>query len=297
MDRNLNCVRSESPERASCYRQNLSRFASVFLGLSFVLAFSTNVFGICAGVDTSFTEADNRRYLAEVPNDAGRYYSVGLSHYCGGRVAKGVNYMEKASDMGEISASYVLGLYYGSDRTGNLSKQIPKIQENYDAAIFYYERTASLIESSANYPGGIKGDLPSIEGSLIMSVRAYILLSELYYHGYGLALEDMLKKDVSYTDTIKVLVKMQSAAERCLARPSLSVWKGRQSEITHSRRVICGAHKNFAEKAFYLESRRKKVALQCENSLRECAAHKAVLGEIVKEAQKMAKKVRSVPKI
>ena len=82
---------------------------------------------------------------------------------------------------------------------------------------------------------------------------------------------DMLKKDVSYTDTIKVLVNMQSAAERCLKRPSLAVWKGRQSEIANSKKVICGASKTFADKAFILESRRKEMAKRCDGPLRRLA--------------------------
>ena len=297
MNRKVNSARSESPERASFLRQKFSRFASVFLGLSFVLVFSSNVFGICAGVDSSFTEADNRRYLAEAPNDAGRYYSVGLSHFCGGRVAKGVNYLEKASDMGDITASYVLGRYYRSDKSGDASKMMPEVQENYDAAVFYYERTANLIESDSNYPGGIKGDLPSIEGSLFMSVRSYLLLIHLYYKGYVRAIREMLKKNVSYTDTIKVLVNMQSAAERCLARPSLLVWKNRQSEIANSKKVKCSAYKTFADKAFILESRRKEVAKRCDVSLSKCSEHKAVVNSLVEASQVMAKKVRSVPTI
>ena len=69
-----------------------------------------------------------------------------------------------------------------------------------------------------------------------MSIRTFIILSELYYKGYVRAIREMLKKNVSYTDTIKVLVNMQSAAERCLRRPSLAVWKARQSEIANSKR-------------------------------------------------------------
>ena len=297
MKRNMNNTRSETPGRGSFVRQNFSRFASVFLGLSFVLVFSTNVLGLCAGVNTSFSEADNRRYIAQAPNDAARYYSVGLSYYCGGKVAEGVNYMEKASDMGEITASYFLGLYYRSDKTGDISRRVPEVQENYDAAIFYYERTASLIESDVNYPGGIKGDLPSVEGNVYMSVRTYLALTSLYYNGYVRAIQEMLKKNVSYTDTIKVLVNMQSSAERCLARPSLLVWKNRQSEIANSKKVICGAYKSFADKAFILESRRKEVAKRCDAPLSNCSEHKAVVNSLVEASQIMAKQVRSVSPI
>ncbi|MDE0333259.1 MAG: hypothetical protein OXL41_15500 [Nitrospinae bacterium] len=299
MKRNANSTRFETPERTSFLRQNLTRFASVFLGLSFLLVFSTDVFGIvsCTGVNTDISEASNRRYIAEAPNDPVRYYVVGLSKYCKGKISEGINYMEKASDMGEITASYALGLYYGSDKTGDVSKMVPEIQENYDAALFFYERTANLIESTPHYPQGVHVDLPGVEGNVFMSVRTFLSLSQLYYTGYSRALGDMLEKNVSYTDTIKVITNIQTSAERCLRRPSLSVWKGRQSEITHSRRVICGAYKAFAEKAFVLETRRKEVALQCENSLKDCAAHKAVFGEIVKEAQKLSKATFSVPPI
>ena len=61
---------------------------------------------------------------------------------------------------------------------------------------------------------------------------------------------------------------MQSAAERCLARPSLPGMEGtRQSEIANSKKVKCGAYKTFADKAFILESRRKEVAKRCDAPL------------------------------
>ena len=297
MNRNMNSARAESPGRASLFRKNFSRFAGVFLGLSFVLVFSTNVFAICARVDTSFTEADNRKYIAESPNDPVRYYMVGLSYYCGGKVAKGINYMEKASDMEHILASYILGWYYRTDRGSNHSQMVPKVQENYDAAIFYHERAASYIEAAVNYPFNTHSDIPDVEGRSFMSVGSYIILAELYYNGYIRAIKDMLKKDVSYTDTIKVLVNMQSAAERCLNRPSLPVWKARQSEIARTKQVICQARKTFAEKAFHLESRRKEIAKRCDAPLKKCAEHKNIVSQLVQASKVMGKKLRSVPPI
>ena len=298
MKQNANSARSETPESSSFYRQNLSRFASVFLGLSFVLAFSTDVFGIvCTGIRTDFSESSNRAYIAEAPNDPVRYYMVGLSHYCGGKEAKGVNYMERASDMEHIVASYALGWYYRTDRNSNPSQMIPKVQENFDAAIFYYERAASYIEAAANYPYNTHTDVPDVERKSYISIRTFINLSELYYKGYVRAIQETLKKDVSYTDTIKVLVNMQSAAERCLRRPSLAVWKARQSEIAHSKKVICRAYKTFADKAFHLESRRKEIAKRCDVPLSKCSEHKAVVNSLVEVSQVMSKKVHSVPKI
>ena len=298
MKQKVNSARSESPGRASLFRKNFSRLASAFLGLSFVLVFSTNVFGIvCTDVDTSFSEADNRRYIAGAPNDPVRYYMVGLSHYCGGKVAKGINYMEKASDMEHIVASYALGRYYRTDRGSNPSQMAPKIQENYDATIFYYERAAKYIESANNYPYNTHTDVPDVERKAFMSARTFVLLAELYYNGYVRAIQETLKKNVSYTDTIKVLVNMQSAAERCLARPSLSVWAGRQSEIANSKKVKCEAYKTFAEKAFILESRRIQITKRCDVPLSKCDEHKAIVNSLVEASQVMAKKVHSVPKI
>ena len=273
-------------------------FVVAFSSLFFVSVFSTDVSAIveCTN-NTPISESTHRAYIAEAPNDPVRFYTVGVAYYCEGRVADGINYIEKASDMGDITASYALGLYFRSDKTGDVSKMEPEVQDNYDAAIFYYKRTASLIESSSTYPHGVDFDLPAREGSLYMSVRTYLALTDLYYIGYGRALGDMLKNNVSYTDTIKVLTNMQSSAERCLRRPSLSVWGGKQSQVAHSKKVICGAYKIFAEKAFILESKRLGIAKRCESSLRDCEEHKAVFGEIVKEAQKLAKTTHSVPKI
>ena len=106
---------------------------------------------------------------------------------------------------------------------------------------------------------------------------------------------EMLKKNVSYTDTIKVLVNMQSAAERCLRRPSLAVWKERQSEIANTKRVKCEAYKTFADKAFILESRRKEIAKRCDGPLKDCPEHKKMVSQLVRASKVMGKKVRSVP--
>ena len=286
--------REENPSFVNGFRILLS-LPALFL----IVSLSSNAFGVveCDGVDVQFTDDDNRRYLAEAPNDPVRYYLVGVSYFCENRISQAINYWERASDMEDIMASYVLGLYYGSDKTGDVSKKLPAVQENYDAALFYYERTADLIESTPGYPHGVHVDFPGWEASNLPSARTYVALAELYYTGYTRAVIDMLKNDVSYTDTIRVLTNMQRSAERCLKRPSLSVWAERQSEITHSRRVVCGAYKDFAAKALDLESRRMHAARNCETSLGECAAHQVVVEELVEESRKMSNAAKSVPKI
>ena len=267
----------------------------LFLFLAFI--FPVDGWAIsCEGVKI-FSAESNAAYIAEAPHESARYDFVGLQIYCSGDEETGINYMEKASDMGDIPASYTLGSYYGSDKTGDLSKMIPDVQENYDAAIFYYERTASLIESAKTYPYGMHTDLPAIEGSAHMSVRANLIVSILYFSGYGRALGDMLKNDVSYTDTIGVLENMKNSAERCLKRPSLSVWGARQSEIANSKQVICQAYKDFAEQVINLEYQRIEIAKRCDVALNECTEHQGIFDQIVQAAREKNNKVSSVPAI
>ena len=270
----------------------------IFINCVFLVSiFSVDGFALsCQGVKI-FSAESNAALIAEAPHESARYYSVGLQKYCAGNVETGINYIEKASDMGDISASYALGLYYRSDRGIDLSQIAPTNQKNYDAAIFYFDRTVELIDSDKGYPGGTKGDLPNLEGNNYMSLRAPLQLVVLYYTGYARALGAMLKDDVSYTDTIKVLENMRSAADRCLRRPSLSVWGARQGEIAHSKQIVCQARRDFAEKAIDLEFRRIEIAKHCDAALSECTEHQAIFNQIVQAVQEMNNKTSSVPKI
>lgn len=155
-------------------------------------------------------------------------------------------------------------------------------------------RTAKLIETTSNYPDTRYDE---VEGKRYMSVRTFLHLAGLYVHGYSRALGDMLKNDVSYTDTAKVLDNMRRSAERCLIRPSLSIWGAKQSEIANSKQVICRAQRDFAEKALDLESRRIEIAKRCDVALIECTEHQAIFNQIKQAAQELNNKTSSVPKI
>ena len=267
-----------------------------FLALFLVSAFSTDGLAyICDNVDTSSSEDESRAYIAENPNDPFRYYMVGLSSYCGGN-AKGISYIERASDMELVVASYVLGIYYRTDKGSNPDQRMPKVQGNYDAAIFYYERTAENIDSTDNYPY-YDVDISGIEGKQYISIRTDLRLSYLYYKGYVRAIQDMIKNDEIYTDTIKVLENMRNSSERCLNRPSLSAWGNRQSEIAHSKQVVCQARRDFANTAISLEAQRIEVAKQCKVLLKECNEHKDIVNQLVQASEEMGSRIRSVPKI
>ena len=263
-----------------------------FLFLFLVSAFSIDGFA-CKGVTGTVSAPSN-------PNDPVSNYTAGFIMYCSGE-ERGLSYIERASDMNHVAASYFLGGYYRRDQGQSVS--LPTTQENYDAAVFYYERTAKLIEDTSHYPSGAHRDVSKIEGRNYMSIRTFLHLTSLYFDGYSFALGEMLENDVSYTDTIQVLEKMKSAADRCLNRPSLSVWGARQEEVTDSKQVICQAKKDFAvkilgtEDAPGLEYQRIEIAKHCDVALKECTAHKAIFQEIVQAAQKMHNKTDTVSKI
>ena len=264
------------------------------LFLFLVSAFPIDGFA-CEGVTGTVDGPSN-------PNDPASNFAAGYIMFCSGDRG-GLGHIERASDMDYVTASYFLGEYHRKDKDLNSSSFLPTTQENYDAAIFYYERVATLIENTSHYPSGAHRGVSEVEGKSYMSIRTFLHLISLYFEGYSRALGDMLENDVSYTDTIKVLENMKSAAERCLKRPSLSVWGARQSEIANSKRVMCQAYKDFAEKALGteqvigLEFQRIEIAKRCDVALSECTEHQGIFQEIVQAAQTMHMKVDPVPNI
>ena len=277
-------------------KKNVTRSVNLFLHplkflcLFLVLAFSIDGFA-CDDVTGTVSAPSN-------PDDPASNYAAGRIMYCAGEEEKGLGYIERASDMNHVTASYFLGEYYRKDKDINSSTNLPTTQENYDAAIFYYERAAGDIENTTSYPKRPDGrGIYGTEEEHYMSVRVFLHLNRLYYNGYSRALGDMLKNDVSYTDTIQVLENMKSAADRCLKRPSLSIWGARQNEITDSKQVICQARKDFAEKTHDLELQRIEIAKYCEVSLKECDAHKTVFSQIAQAAREMVREMKTVPAI
>ncbi len=258
----------------------------------FVIASVFAVDGLaCEGVGNATGDA----YIAAAPDDPVRNYTEGYARFCQGREWR--HYIEKASDLGHVTASYFLGEYHRKDKDIYSSTSLPTTQENYDAAIFYYERAATDIENMSSYPKRPDGLMHDAEANNYMSVRTFLHLTSLYLDGYGYALGEMLKNDVSYTDTLEVLGNLHKSAERCLERPSLSIWGARQSEIANSKQVICQAQKDFAVKALDLESQRIEIAKRCDVTLSECDEHQNIFQEIVRLNGERNNKVGSVSAI
>ena len=283
--------------RSGIFKTDVTKSVNLFLHpLKFLCLFCVFTFSVDGFACEDVSDSIGDTYIAAAPNDPVRNYTEGYARFCLGR-DDGVDYIGKASDLGHVTASYFLGEYHRRDKDFNSGGSLPTTQENYDAAIFYYERTAKLVEDTSNYPDGAHRDVSEIEGQKYMSIRTFMLLTSLYFEGYSRALGDMLENDVSYTDTIQVLENMKSAADRCLRRPSLSVWGARQSEIANSKQVICQAHKDFAEQVINLEYQRIEIAKRCDVALNKCTEHQGIFQKMVQKVQEMINKINSVPAI
>ena len=274
---------------------------SVFV-LLFGFIFSLSAFGMIgnlftcgAGNDQKSYDA-NHEYLKKFPNDVMMIYGLGIDALCIGKTDEGMEHVENASDGGHIMASRIMALYYRTDGTFN-SSQFTEDPENFDKMLFYYERTAKLIESNNSYPEGTTDDMPYLEEQGRISARIFTALPRSYYYGYGMALEDILRSEVDVTDTEKVLRRMQNAAERCLERPALSVWNDDKDMIAKALQLRCQAMKDFASGALDLETTRIVLAKQCAVPLGECPEHQNIINELVALANVMWAQLDEAPVI
>lgn len=233
------------------------------------------------------------------PGDLLNIYGMGVDAICLNKMQEGMTLLERSADGGHVQANYYMGVYYGKDRSFELSNPLTKDPENFNAMLFYFNRAADLIEGNPRYPEGTTEDMPEFEEKNHISARVFVSLSGFYFDGYSIAVGKILKdaERTEYTDTLEVLNKMRVVAERCLQRPALAVWKHKQGEIGNALRVRCGAYRDFAIDAFPLEKERLGVARQCAGPLKECSEHQEIINALIGLANTMRETANSVPSI
>ena len=237
----------------------------------------------------------NIEYLKKHPNDVMMIYSTGSRALCLRKEREGMFYVEKASSLGHVAASRLTGRYYETDRTLELGRDLTTDPDNFNAAIYYYERAASLIEENPLYPGGTTEDMLELEQMSYISARVFDFLPYLYYVGYAEAMRDILSANTEYSDLTEVLAKMRNSAERCLQRPALAVWKSKRQAVWNFLQVRCGAMRDFAEEVLVLEPERAAAAVRCPGSLSECPEHKEIVDQIIVEVRLMRDTRGTVP--
>ena len=281
------------------HRFRKTRFVSLFAGI-FCLAFSGYAGAVgdmvtCGAHDNIETYNEFKRILQKEPGNTGVMFSLGIKTLCLDQIQEGMAYMQKASDMGHVSATKVVAGYYYSDGTFDNTNGLTKDQKNYDATIYYYERAAELIESDPNYPKGVNDDQDSLENQNRTSAHVFIKLPFIYYSGYVQAIVEIIgsSEKLLYEDSIEVLEKMRHSADRCLRRPALSQWQSRRERTYRAMQVSCQARKEFAAQAIPLEEKRIRVARNCSGPLGDCQEHQEIVGRIVELSNTMGDKVSS----
>ena len=237
----------------------------------------------------------HKRIYQNDPNDNVKAYIVGIKALCLDKVQEGMAYMQKASDMGHVNATNTIAMYYYSDGTFDKSDGFTEDQKNYDATIYYYERTAKLIESDPNYPKGVNRDQDSLENQHRTSAYVFTQLPFVYYMGYVRAILEIINSSekLLYEDSIEVLKNMRHSADRCLRRPALSEWGSKRDRTYRAMQIQCKARKEFAAEAIPLEEKRMRVARNCSGPLGDCREHKEIVNQLVELSNVMGDKVGS----
>ena len=272
------------------------------LALGAVLLSSNGAVGAsllrCEGKDQQ--EYNEYRLVYEDdPGNVRKIYNMGVRAICINKMQEGMALLERSADGGHVQANYYMGVYYQKDRSFDLSKPFTKDPENFNAMLFYYNRAADLIEDNPQYPEDTTEDMSYLEERNRISARVFVSLPNLYVKGYSRALGKILKdaERTEYTDTLEVLNKMRVAAERCLQRPALAVWKHRRQETAHIMRVRCGGDRDLAIDALPLEKERLGVARQCAGPLKECSEHQEIINALIGLSKTRKETLNSVPKL
>ena len=283
----------------SVFSMGCSTLNKVLLGL-LALAFSGFAGAVGDFINCSTTSLEDyqihKRIAQKDPNDSAKAYIVGIEALCLDKIQEGMAYMQQASDMGHVQASYVMQAYYKTDGQLNRTEKKTKNQENFDAMIYYAERTANQIERAVNYPDGVNEGQPYLEKVARTSAYVFTFLPGFYYTGYIRAINSIMASEekIIYADILETLAKMEDSAERCLARPALSAWGTKKSHTIQAMRVKCQAMKEFAHRASILEQERSSVVNQCTAPLKECPEHQEIINELVSLVKEMRNQTTSI---
>jgi len=279
-------VKTGDKIRTAVLWKYVAKVSVLFFGLA--LSLSTYAVGdglVCTKYSNIHRYNGLMKYIKnEGSNDAAAYHGLAFVSLCLGKEEEGMAYLQKAVDMGDVSATILLGLYYVNNQTFDTS-QTTENGENLNAAIHYYKKAADLIENNSNYPD--RG-MEEHEQKYRDSYRVFTTLPSFYFNGYSSALGDIVDSgEDSYSDTLTVLKSMETQALRCLRRPALSVWKENKDIIYEAQQISCGAALDFARDAYPLERERIRVAENCEVPLGECSEHQEILDSLIPLAQRM----------
>ena len=278
---------------------------TAFAGFGISPVSHANVVGDAIGCANRMTPERYQKKLhglSKRPNDRIRMYIAGIYGLCLGKTQEGMGHIQRAAEMGHISANKVMAEYYRTD--GSLDgvrdrHRITENQQNFDNAVHYYRETAQLIESNPNYPSGVNRDQRILENKSLSSAGIFYWLPYFYYTGYTRALDEIMNSEekLHYEDSLDILANMEDVSRICLNRPSLSEWRERRQEVTSLLQAGCSAMKDFADTVLPLEQQRIEVSAKCNGALRGCAAHQQLMNKIRSAENNMLERLDANPPI
>lgn len=284
-------------------KKNLPVRSVKYLALLFGFLFSLSAFAVGDLLDCSGSNLqgynENRKFVKRNPNNITMIYNLGIDALCLGKRKEGMHNIQKASDMGHVVATKIMGLYYRTNQTLDGPISTPQDLKNFNAMIYHYKMAKSQIESNPNYPNGTYKDIPHLEKVGYISAIVFVTLPYLYYQGYIRAIKNIMKSmdALYYEDTFELLNKMRISSEHCLRRPSLSVWKSKQQQINYEMKVQCSAMKAFAQSASVFETERINVYRKCSAPFNRCKNHKKMFKRLKQLVRPMLNALRSTDTI
>ena len=225
------------------------------------------------------------------PDNVSYMYHLGRAKFCLGDLETGAHWMGKAASNGHIYATYLMGVYYKTNKTIDPLLIEKHHIKNYTAMMFYFQKTATLIENSQHYPYNTHLDTYKAERDTHISFFVFTYLPALYFSGYYASMKNVLpalnnqNRLVLHKDSLQTLQKVLLASLRCLKRPILTIWKKQNKKFSNIMQKNCTITKNFAQEVYPLEQERLQKAKECDINIQHCSAYRNLTQQILRIAQ------------
>ena len=166
------------------------------------------------------------------------YITLAQVSFCLGAEEKGMAYLQEAADANHIVANFLLGAYYRNNHSFNSRNMKNNTNlSNWNKTIYYYTKTAELIESLPNYPEESSEETKLMEATNHVSYWLFTQLSAVYIDKYLMIITNTATNNrEKVTDTLNILNKANEVATQCLNRPALSIWQKDKEDITKNNK-------------------------------------------------------------
>ena len=226
-------------------------------------------------------------------------YNLGISFLCLDNIPEGIEHIKLASQKGHIQATYLMALFYETDKTFDHRHQVT--DAHLDDAISYYKIAAEQMKAAEEYPYGIHEDMSALEHRHHTRSQVAARLPCMYFNKYSQEIDGLPRQEylhpphgVRRSHTIQSLLEMKTFADECLAQAFPPPWLTGEVQVRQAQQTQCQAMSNFANQALYLEMQRLQTAQKCTGLLKNCRPYQKVMHQLVGLFHTMQHQVYSV---